>query len=120
MATKVNGKLGKLINEAAELDKAIKEKENRLAEIKKSAEFQALEKDTYITAKGSVLVVQDTYPTTINPLEVYNRLAVKKETQKFWDCIKVVAKNVEAIFSKEEVDELKQKVDKPTKKFMFK
>lgn len=109
---KVKGKMARLINQGADLDAEIKEREEKIKGIKETLKSE-LGDGTWTSARGSsVKISTDKKYKDADPKEVYNRMVSMGLEEEFWNTIKVQAKELEPYFNEDERKNLRPELPK--------
>lgn len=116
---KLKAKDAELINEGSILSESIKQKGERLSQIKVLLEH--LPKGNYRTTEGRALQVTEVDQfTPIDPREVQELLTAKKLGKYFVNCVSVVIKELSKYLGDTDINTLRTKKSEPQRRYSFK
>lgn len=106
-----------LVDEGVACSKIKKNAETRLEEIK--VLLEKLEKGTYTTTKGGVLIIGERDNFEVDPETLLSHLKKEKKSPLFHSCISVIKKSCDAVLGSGVFDTLK-KFKNSSKSYSFK
>ena len=118
MARLFKGKKALLLAEGCKLNKEIKERNERLSEIKD--ELDITKPGTYRNEANDELVVSETEQfSDIAPQDVLAYLRKKKMGKRIWECVKVQLTPLRKVIPEDKIDEMRIKL-RTTFRYSFK